>query len=109
MSDPPIVWQKVWLFLRNDVDALLSVFTGSRRIPQPKWGYNVAQKDLRRLQPLCEVIQQLLRGGLTGMDLLRTIVSHRVQPLRQREMSMRMYLGPSCLNPCSWGQSKFWL
>jgi hypothetical protein len=30
--------------------------------------------------------------------LLRTLFSHRVQPLHQRLMTMRMYLGPSCPN-----------
>jgi hypothetical protein len=43
----------------------------------------VAQKDFHRLQPLREVVQRLIQGGLTGADLLRTFVSHRVQPLQQ--------------------------
>jgi hypothetical protein len=33
------------------------------------------------LQPMCEVIQQLLRVGLMGMDLLRTFLSLRTFPL----------------------------
>jgi hypothetical protein len=96
MSDPSVGWWKVWFFLRSDADALLPVFTGSLPIPQPKWGYVVAQKDLRRLQPQRDVIQWLLRGGWTGADLMWTFVSHLVQPLRQREMTMWMYLGSSC-------------
>jgi hypothetical protein len=48
------------------------------------------------LQSLCEVVQWLLRGGLTGTDLLWTFVSHHIQPLYQREMTMWMYSGPSC-------------
>jgi hypothetical protein len=28
-------------------------------VPQSKWGYGVAKKDLRKLYPLCKVIQQL--------------------------------------------------
>jgi hypothetical protein len=39
---------------------LLPLFMGSHPIPQPKWGYGVAKKDLRRLQPLHDVIQWLL-------------------------------------------------
>jgi hypothetical protein len=50
-------WQKVWFFLRNDANTLLPMFTGSRPILQPNWGYRVARKDLRRLQPMCEVVQ----------------------------------------------------
>jgi hypothetical protein len=98
MSDPLVGWRKVWFFLRNDTDAPLPVFTGSRPIPKPKWRYGVAQKDLRRLQPMCEVAQLLLRGGLMGADLLQNFVSHHVQPLRQREMTTWMCLGPGCPN-----------
>jgi hypothetical protein len=37
-----------------------------------------------------------MRGGITSVDLLQTFVSHRIQPLHQREMTMWMYLGPCC-------------
>jgi hypothetical protein len=60
MSNPPVGWWKVWFFLRNDADIPLPAFTGSRPIPQPKWGYGVAQKQICRLQPLRDVVQQLL-------------------------------------------------
>jgi hypothetical protein len=42
MSDPPVGWPNVWLFLRNDTDVPLPMFTGSRPVPQPKWWYGVA-------------------------------------------------------------------
>jgi hypothetical protein len=96
MFDPLVMWRKLWFFLRNDIDASLPWFTGSRLIPQPKWRYGVAQKDIRKLQPLREVIQQLLCGELTGADLLRTFVSCRVQPLYKQKMTMWVYLGPNC-------------
>jgi hypothetical protein len=83
MSDPPIEWWKVWFFLSNDPNASLPVFTVSRSIPQPKWRYGVAQTNLHRLQPMSEVIQRLLREGLTGANLQRTFVSRRIQLLRQ--------------------------
>jgi hypothetical protein len=44
-SDPLVGWWKVWFVLRNDTDAPLLVFTGRRPIPQPNWGYGVAQID----------------------------------------------------------------
>jgi hypothetical protein len=98
MSAPPNGWQKVWFFLWNDADAPLPVFTGSRPVRQLNWGYGVAQKDLCRLQSLREVIQQLLQGWVTGVDLLRTFFRRCVQLLRQREMTLWMYTGPSCPN-----------
>jgi hypothetical protein len=60
MSNPLVGWQKVWFLFRNEANASLPMFMGSRSIPQSKWGYGVAQKDLRKLQPLRDVIQQLL-------------------------------------------------
>jgi hypothetical protein len=77
MSDPLVEWRKVWFFLRNDADMPLPVVTDSRPVPQPKWGY------IRRLQPLRDVVQQLLQGGLMDVNLLRTFVVRRIQPLRQ--------------------------
>jgi hypothetical protein len=96
MYDPLVEWQKVWFFLRNDTNASLPVFMGSRPVPQPKWRYDVAQQYIRRLQPLCDVIGRLLRGRLMDADLLQTFVSRCVQPLQRWEMTMWMYLGPSC-------------
>jgi hypothetical protein len=81
VSNPPVEWRNVWFFLRNDTDASLPMFMGSRPNPQPKWGYGVAQNELHRLLPLHEVVQRVIRGGLTGADLLQTFISCRNQPL----------------------------
>jgi hypothetical protein len=78
LSGPLAGWQKVWFFVRNDIDAPLPVFMGCRPVPQHKWGYGVAQQNVRRHN----VIQHLLRGELMGADLLQTFVSRREQPLQ---------------------------
>jgi hypothetical protein len=57
MSNPPAGWWGEWFFLRKDADTPLPVFTGNRPAPQPSWGYGVAWWDIRKLQPLCEVVQ----------------------------------------------------
>jgi hypothetical protein len=49
MSDPTVGWWKIWFFLRNDADVPLPVATSSHPIPQPKWGYGVAQRYIHRL------------------------------------------------------------
>jgi hypothetical protein len=56
-SGLPDGWQKVWFFMRNDIDPPLPMFMGSHLVPQPNWGYGMAQKDLRRLKPLREVVK----------------------------------------------------
>jgi hypothetical protein len=57
--------------MRNDASVPLPTFTDNRSIPLPTWGYGVAMKDLSKLQPMHEVLQQLLQ----------TYFSRRIQPL----------------------------
>jgi hypothetical protein len=52
--------------------------------------------DVHKLQPLCDVVQQLQQAGLMGVDLLQTFVSHRIRPLQGQEAAMWVYLGSSC-------------
>jgi hypothetical protein len=75
MSGPSDGCRKVWFFMRNDTDEPLFVFTGSRPVRQPNQGYGLVRMDLYKLQPLCQVVQQLLHGGLMGAILLRAFLS----------------------------------
>jgi hypothetical protein len=43
----------------------------------------VAQTNFPRLQPLLEILRGLLKKGLTAEEILRTFLSHGVQPLHQ--------------------------
>jgi hypothetical protein len=95
MSESTDGWQKIWFFFRNNAITPLPVFMGNRRVPQPNWGYGVVRKDLRKLQPLHKVVQQLQQEGLTVVHLLWTFFSCRVQSLHQRVTTMWLYLGPS--------------
>jgi hypothetical protein len=60
MPDFPVRWWRPWFLLRDDADAPLPMFMGSSPVPHPNWGYGVAQMDLRKLQPMQEIIQGLL-------------------------------------------------
>jgi hypothetical protein len=95
------VWHKMWFSVKNDAVALLPMLMGSRLVPQPNWEYGMSKKDLCKMQPLCKFTQQLWHKGLTGVHLLWTFFSHRVQPLHQQALQMWLYPGPSCLDPLS--------
>jgi hypothetical protein len=91
-------WWMKWFYLRNDSSALLPAFTGGHPVPLPSWGDGVAREDLSKLQPLRENLQQLRQEGLTGMHLLWTFFSHRIQPLWKWRTKMWVYLGPICID-----------
>jgi hypothetical protein len=90
--------------LRNDADTPLPAFMGGCPIPHPSWGYGVAWRDLHRLQPLLEVVQQLQQEGLMSTDLLWTFFI-LVQLHHKWVMTMLMYPGqvvPTVPSPRSW-------
>jgi hypothetical protein len=89
-------WQKKWFYMQNNDSALVPSFTGGRPIPLTSWGEGVVGKDLSRIQPLREYLKQLRQEVLTGIHLLRTFFSHRIQPLWRRKIKMWMYPGSSC-------------
>jgi hypothetical protein len=56
----------------------------------------VARKDLSKLQPLHEHLQQLRQEGLTRIYLLLTFFNRRIQPLRRQRTKMWAYMWSSC-------------
>jgi hypothetical protein len=73
-----------------------SSVSGGHHVPLLSWGDGVARKDLGKLLPWRENLQQLRQDRLTGMHLLHTFFIHRIQPLWRRRTKMWMYPGPSC-------------
>jgi hypothetical protein len=54
------------------------------------------RNDRCRLQSLCEVVQELLRGGTYGRRTSTDLFQPPGSTLRQQEMTMWMYPGSSC-------------
>jgi hypothetical protein len=97
LLDPPVGCLKAWFLLKNDTDAPLPTFTGCCPIPHPNWEHGVAWTNLHKLQPLLKIVRGLLHKGLTGEEILWIFFRRRVQPLCQREATMRVSPGPHCL------------
>jgi hypothetical protein len=64
--DPLVGWQKAWFLLKNEDDVSLPAFMDNRPIPHPNWEHGVAWTNFPRLQPLLEIVQDLLQKGLMG-------------------------------------------
>jgi hypothetical protein len=61
----------------------------------------VAGKDLGKIQPVREHLQQLRQEGSTGIHLLRMFFIRRIQPLRKWRSKMWAYPWSSCPDCCS--------
>jgi hypothetical protein len=71
-------WRKKWFYLKNDDSTPLPVFTSGCHVPLTSWGEGAAGKDLSKIQPLREHLQQVRWEGLTGIHLLRTFFSRQI-------------------------------
>ena len=53
----------------------------------------VIPEEKAQVKVLVERLIQLVRDGVTGMDLLEVFLSRRIQPLQARDHPMWMYSG----------------
>jgi hypothetical protein len=52
-------WQKKCFYLKNDDSVPLPMLTGGHPVLLPSWGEGATRKDLNKIQPLREYLQQL--------------------------------------------------
>jgi hypothetical protein len=62
--------------------------------PRASWAHELSEEEMKTTQPLMEKIQQLWatpKKELSGLQLIRTFIEHRVQPLPARAHCMWDY------------------
>ena len=62
------------------------------RVKEPS-ALKVTLAEKAEVMVLVERVVQLIRDGVTGMDLLEVFLRRRIQPLQARDHLMWMYLG----------------
>ena len=97
MTLPELVrgWQSTWFYCRDIAPPGQS--TGlppfSLDHAQQPSSLRVTAAERVETNMLVERLVQLVRQGVTGMDLLEVFLSRRIQPLQARDHSMWMYSG----------------
>ena len=74
----------------GSVDWTSSLFFGSSGEALP---LKVVLEDKAQVKVLVERVVQLIRDGVTGMDLLEVFLGRHIQPLQARDHPMWMYSG----------------
>ena len=72
------------------VDLTSSLLFGSSGEARP---LKVVPEEKAQVKVLVEQVIQLIRDGVTGMDLLEDFLGRRIQPLQARDHPMWMYSG----------------
>jgi hypothetical protein len=89
-------WQSTWFYCKDVASPNMSTglppFTLDRPVtPKPLY---VTKVEKIQVGILVNAISELIRGGVTGLDLLETFLSRRIQPLQARDHTMWHYSGP---------------
>lgn len=89
-------WQSTWFYC-NDV-ASPNMSTGLPPFtldhPSSPRSINVFEDEKAEVEMLVAEVINLVRSGVTGMDLLETFLGRRIQPLQARDHAMWHYSGP---------------
>ena len=88
-------WQSTWFYCKDQ--PTLGQSTGlppfsMARVEKPS-SLRVIPEEKAQVKVLVERVVQLVRDGVTGMDLLEVFLSRRIQPLQARDHPLWMYSG----------------
>ena len=88
-------WQSTWFYCKDQ--PTLGQSTGlppfsMARVEKPS-ALKVIPEEKGQMKVLVERVVQLVRDGVTGMDLLEVFLRRRIQPLEARDHPMWMYSG----------------
>ena len=88
-------WQSTWFYCKDVPTPGQSIglppFTLERL--QSPCSLVVALEEKEEVQMLVAAVVELVKGGVTGMDLLEVYLSRRIQPLQAHDHPMWMYSG----------------
>lgn len=88
-------WQSTWFYCRDiptpGQSTGLPPFS-LERLRTPR-SLTVEEEEKGEVAILVDAVVALVRGGVTGMDLLEVFLSRRIQPLQARDHPMWLYLG----------------
>ncbi|KAI4976420.1 hypothetical protein ZWY2020_050027 [Hordeum vulgare] len=89
-------WQSTWFYCQDIAcpNAATGLPPFSLDWPAPPKQLALTKVEKNDIQPLVEALVDVIRRGVTGIDLLEVFLGRRVQPLQARDHAMWHYTGP---------------
>ena len=88
-------WESTWFYCKDQPTPGQSIGLPAfsmARVEKPS-ALKVIPEERVQVKMLVERVVQLIRDGVTGMDVLEVFLKRRIQPLQARDHPMWMYLG----------------
>ena len=89
-------WQSTWFYCQDVAcpNAATGLPPFSLDQPAPPRQLALTKMEKIQIQPLVDALVDVIRKGVTGIDLLEIFLGRRIQPLQARHHAMWHYTGP---------------
>ena len=96
MSESVRNWQSTWFYCQDVAcpNAATGLPPFSLDRPAPPRQLALTKMEKIQIQPLVDALIDVVRRGVTGIDLLEVFLGRRFQPLQARHHAMWLYTGP---------------
>jgi hypothetical protein len=80
LPDNTAGWRSEWFFIVDQLPGLPR-HTGHRPVKINEWDLGLSSRDLKELEPVLELINELKKHGVTGAAVARSFCRRMIQPI----------------------------
>jgi hypothetical protein len=94
LPDNTAVWMSEWFYIADQLPGLPRR-TGHRPVKINEWDLGLSSRDLKKLEPVLELVNELKKQGVTGAVVARSFCRWMIQPIKDRVHLAYEYWGQS--------------
>jgi hypothetical protein len=92
LPDNTAGWRSEWFFIVDQLPGLPR-HTGHRPVKINEWDLGLSSRDLKELEPVLELVNELKKQGVTGAAVARSFCRRMIQPIKDRVHPTYEYWG----------------
>jgi hypothetical protein len=83
LPDNTAGWRSEWFYIADQVPGLPRR-TGHRPVKINEWDLGLSSRDLKELEPVLELFDELKKKGVTGAVVARSFCRRMIQPIKDQ-------------------------
>jgi hypothetical protein len=94
LPDNTAGWRSKWFYISDQIPGLPRQ-TGHRPVKINEWDLGLSSRDLKELEPVLELVNELKKKGVTRAAVARSFCRRMIQPIKDRVHPAYEYWGQS--------------
>jgi hypothetical protein len=83
LPDNTARWRLEWFYIADQLPGLPRR-TGHRQVKINEWDLGLSSRDLKELESVLELVNELKKQGVTGTAVARSFCRRMIQPIKDR-------------------------